>query len=217
MNSSELITAFRGDVDDVAQPQLWSDSEIAGYADDAQKMFCRLTGGLRDATSQLCEVDMEVGEAFADIDPRILHILRVQRNSDCRVLERINIEDLDSSGAHLDTKTGAVNQVIVGLAPNKLRWVSAPAVADTASMIVDRLPLVTISTARTTRLEVDEQHHRHLMLWMASLAYAKQDADTLDINKSESKAKQFRDYCELAKTEKERARRKVRTVAYGGL
>lgn len=217
MKSGELIDLFRADVDDVAEPYLWSDAELAGYADDAQKMFCRLTFGIRDAMSSLCAVDIEQGEPFAAIDARILRVSRIQRESDGGVIEVINIEDLDTAGIRLDAIPGAVRAVVMGMQPHTLRWVKVPMQSDTAAMIIERLPMNSITAGRSLPLEIDEQHHRHLMLWMASLAYAKQDADTQNIGKAANKEAQFRVYCAAAKVEKDRARHKTRVVKYGGI
>lgn len=217
MKSAELLDLFRADVDDTVYPYLWSDVEIISYMDDAQKMFCRLSGGIRDVTSALCSVDIEAGEPFASTDPRILKISRIQRDSDAGLIEIVNIEDLDAAGVRLDSSTGAVSKVVLGMQPHTLRWLRVPAASDVASMVVERLPLNTISTARSTPLEIDKQHQRHLMLWMASLAYAKQDSDTMNTNKALTRDAQFRAYCTAAQVEKARARHKTRVVRYGGL
>ena len=217
MRSGELISLFRADVDDTAEPYFWSDAEIVGYADDAQKMFCRFTYGIRDAMSILCTVDIEQGEPFAAIDPRILRISRIQRNSDAGLIDIVNIEDLDTLDLRLDSIPGVVKMAVLGMQAHTLRWMKVPSEDDTASMIIERLPLNTLTLERSLPLEIDEQHHRHLMLWMASLAYAKQDADTQNTGKAMSKEAQFRAYCAEAKAEKARARHKPRVVAYGGI
>ena len=217
MNSAELRNAFRQDVDDEVVPYLWSDDEISAYMTDAQRMFARLTRGIRDATSLMCSVDMVPGEAFAEIDKRILRITRIQRDSDAQPLGIVNIEDMDAQGIRLDNTQGRVDTVLIGLEPHKLRWVRMPQVADTASMVVERLPLNAIVSTRSTPLEIDEQHHRALLMWMEALAYAKQDADTRDADKAELKDAKFRAYCAAALIEKGAARHKTRTVRYGGL
>jgi hypothetical protein len=217
MNSAELLSLFRHDVDDVVEPYFWSDGEIIGYMDDAQKMFCRLTHGIRDATSPMCTIDIEPGEPFAYTDPRILRIARMQRDSDAALIRVVNVEDLETLQIKLDLLPGPVGKCVIGMQPHTIRWVRVPVLRDTASMVVDRLPLATLSLVRSTNLEIEEQHHRHLMLWMASLAYAKQDADTMNTNKAGGKEAQFRAYCAAAEVEKARARHKTRIVAYGGL
>jgi hypothetical protein len=217
MHSSDLRDLFRADIDDAVAPYLWSDAEVASYMDDAQKMFCRLTGGIGDATSNLCSVDISAGEDLTTFDPRILKIRRMQRDSDSEKIEIINFEDLDALRLKLDSQTGPVDRAIIGMEPYSIRWMKIPVVDDTASLIVYRLPLRTISPTVRSLLEIPEQHQRHLMLWMKSLAYAKQDSDTLDKTKAEKNETLFRNYCAAAKAEAERLRHTPRTVVYGGL
>lgn len=216
MDSFGLRDAFRADVDDSVAPFLWSDDLIAAYADDAQKKFCRLTSGIADSTSEVCSIDMEIGEPFADLDKRILEIRRIQRDSDGRPLDIWNLEDLDAKGVRLSSIPGPVRAVVLGLEEHKLRWLDVPLFDGTASLSVYRLPLRTITTTRTA-LEIDEQHHRALLLWMKHLAYGRQDADTYNLNLSERYEADFIRYCAGAKTEQERARKKIRVVAYGGI
>lgn len=216
MDSLGLISAFRLDVDDNVAPYLWSDELIAAYADEAQKKFCRLTNGIADSSSDLCSVDIEAGEPTADIDKRILKIRRVQRDSDGRRLDVYNLEDLDERGIRLTSIQGPVRAVVLGMEEHSVRWLDVPLANDTATLSVYRLPLRTITTTKTP-LEIDEQHHRSLLLWMKHLAYARQDTDTHNEQLSQRYEADFRAYCREAKAEQDRARSKVRVVAYGGI
>ena len=56
MNSTEVVGLFRETVGDGAAPYLWNDVEAFRFLDDAQKMFCRLTGGLGDASSAITQL-----------------------------------------------------------------------------------------------------------------------------------------------------------------
>ena len=89
----------------------------------------------------------------------------------------------------------------------------------TLQFAVFRLPLNTITTDdnNDTELEVPEQHHRHLTLWMKALAYGKQDAETLDAQKQQKFETAFEGYCAKVKLEQQKQRHKTRVVQYGGL
>lgn len=217
MKTSDLKDLFRSEIDDAVAPYLWSDTEIAAYMDEAQKMFCRLVGGIQDASSMLCTVDIEIGEPFAAIDPRILRVRRIQRDSDATKLRVISFEDADFEFIQLDDTPGPIDAVIVGMEEDKLRWAKIPQVADTATMIVERLPMNTITSTFKTPLEVHEKHHQPLLKWMKSRAYGKQDSDTFDAQKKAQYEAEFRAYCREAKAEKEVLRHKTRVVHYGGL
>ena len=87
----------------------------------------------------------------------------------------------------------------------------------TVNLAVFRLPLVAITDDGDQALEIDEQHHEHLLLWVKHRAYDKQDAETFDRRKSDDFAARFRTYCADVKKEQDRARRVVSAVAYGGI
>lgn len=216
MDSVELIQAFRDDVDDNAEPRLWADAAIARYADDAQKMFCRLTNGLSDSSSPMCSIDIDAGEPWAALDKRILKVRRMQRVSDSRPVAVVNVEDMDQMGIRLDATPGAVDYAVLGMEEGKLRWVRVPAVADAVQLTVYRLPLRPITTGKAP-LEIAEQHHYHLILWMKHLAYNRQDSDVYDPRAADKNEGAFRAYCTAVKAEQDRARSKVRIVAYGGI
>lgn len=229
MNSTELLTEFRNSVFDLAEPQMWSQEEILGYMDDAQKMFCRFTGGLADSsTPEITRITAKANEEFVSYDPRILKLRSVVRVSDGKNIPIVNYEDHQfgeawdddygrvSSSSVLTTQTGDIRQVITGLDANKLRVVYIPEVDTPLRLIVMRLPLREVCQLKQT-LEVDEQHHRHLILWMKHLAYAKQDAETFDKTASESGKADFEAYCRMVREERERREHKPRLIAYGGL
>jgi hypothetical protein len=216
MDSFGLRDLFRTEVDDSVAPFLWSDALIAIYADDAQKQFCRLTNGIADSTSEVCSIDIEAGEPIASLDKRILKIRRIQRDSDARKLDLFNLEDLDVRGIRLTSQKGPVRAAVLGMEEHTLRWLDVPVADDTASLSVYRLPLRDITVTRS-QLEIDNQHHVHLILWMKHLAYSRQDADTFNQRLADQNEAAFRRYCVQAKAEQDRARSKIRTVAYGGL
>lgn len=225
MDSTALLKEFRTETRDRVGPNyLWSDAEIYGYMDDAQRMFCRLTGGIADASSDITQLTAPAGEAFVEVSPLILKFRRVAR-SDGREVEILNIEDLQGSSGpadyghraavRLDNTQGDVQAVITGIDANKLRLLRVPAADETLSLIVYRLPLTSITGAGQA-IEIDEQHHRHLLLWMRHLAHLKQDAETFDRGRSDTSRLAFIAYCDQAKAERERREHKHRTVAYGG-
>jgi hypothetical protein len=111
--------------------------------------------------------------------------------------------------------TGDVTQVILGMEDDKLRLVRIPTVDDTINMVIERLPVEI--TEDSQEFEVRREHHLALLLWMKHLAYAKQDAETFDKEKSDKMAAAFTGYCDQALTEKKRRESKPRLIAYGGL
>jgi hypothetical protein len=216
MNSTELHDQFRTDVVDTEEPQLWSDAEVYDYLDDAQKMFCRLTGGLGDASSALTVLSYVSTTDWVALSPLVLKVRDAYRTTDGLPVEAINYEDLPARGLRLDGRIGRPKYIILGLEANKVRLYPYPDAAGTLQLVVDRLPLVKITDV-DQNLEVADQHKTGLGLWMKSRAYSKQDAETFDRNKADGFEQKFRAYCAEAKKEKDRAKHKTRVVSYGGL
>lgn len=230
MDTRKLLDRFRSEVHDTGLPPLWSDEEVAGYADEAQKQLCRLSGGISDSTSALTRVRATALEPWGRIDSRILEIRYAKRASDNREVLLINFEDIQhrpviaETYSRLplnltfdDTRTGEVRAMVVGMEAKKVRWIDVPLVDDTIELIVYRDPLRTISLEDLAELEVDEKHHIHLLKGMKAAAYGKEDAECFDKGKKEQYEGEFRVYCEQVREERERREKKHRFISYGGI
>jgi hypothetical protein len=85
MNSTELKDLFRDEMEDLAEPYLWSDALVYSYADDAQKMFCRLTDGLADvSTPKVVNLAIVPGASFLPTHKSILKFRGATRSDDGR-------------------------------------------------------------------------------------------------------------------------------------
>ena len=216
MDSTSLRDQYRSDVDDLAQPYLWSDSEFFVWLDEAQRTFCRKTFGLGDASSPLTKISYVAGEEWKPTSALILKFRDAYLTADGRPLGIVNYENLMSEGFRLDQRTGHVRQIIIGIEPHKMRLYPIPTEDGAIQLLVDRLPLKAI-TDEDQQLEIDPQHHLALLDWVKFRAYDKQDAETQDASRSQKYEASFRDYCAIAKRERERAMHKTRVVAYGGI
>lgn len=227
MTPKELYDRFRADVVDAVEPFLWSKAEVLGYMDDAQKWLCRRAYGIRDASSDAARVDVAIGEAFSDLSPAVLYIRGATRASDGRKVRIFSYEEASGIDAnHEDVgyfrqsfmdASGPVIAAIVGMEEEKLRLVQTPAADDTLNLVIERLPLEAPTLDADSELEVREEHHLALLLWMKHLAFAKEDSETYDRERSRDFEQRFFAYCEVAKAEKERRNSKPRLIAYGGL
>lgn len=229
MTPLELLNRFRLDVRDAPGDgdQLWTDAEIYSYMDDAQKMFCRLTGGIADSSSAVTQIIATAGEEFGDISDRILKIRYAKRASDYREVQLLNFEDIQFGARQiedygtwttprLDATEGLISALITGMEARKVRFYLIPEADETINLTVYRLPLEDIEGA-TSDLEIDSLHHTGLLHWMKHMAYSKQDAETFDKTKAEQFALAFERYCAQARNEREKREHKYRTVGYGGL
>ena len=227
MTLQDLIAHFRSQVSDEDQPYLWSDAEVLLFAIDAQDRLVRAFGGISDySTTALTDVALVADTPTSTHSPYILRIRSGKLTTAKRSIEMISESDVGlklsddyglRSALYLDdTDTGAVMAGILGMEKNKIRWFRVPSESDTCRMHIYRLPYPRISTQQGT-LEVDVQHHIHLISGMKELAYQKEDSETFDKAAYERNKSIFADYCEKVRQEEERQRFKPRVVRYGGL
>lgn len=215
MTSGDLLNLFRLEMSDQVEPYLWSTAEVYGYIDDAQKMFCRKTDGLSDATTAaVTQLPIALGASYVNTHKSILKLRGATRADNGATVEIINYEDLAACGWRYDGRTGPVKVLVIGEETNKARVYPVPNEAVTLKLLVFRMPLNTIEY--DDDFEIGEEHHRHLLNWVKCLAYLKQDSETFDKNKASEFENKFLGYCTEAKAEMRRKAHKHRTVAYGG-
>ena len=213
MNSTELYELFRADMNDAAQPYLWSDLEVFGYMNDAYRMFVRLTGGIADSTSALAQVPVVAGVVAGVMDSSVMEVSNAYRVSDGQPIGIHNGPEFPRPA----TRVGPVRGMVIGEQDDLARWTTIPDANDTVQMSVYRMPAGFITEEGQEFTGVKADHHLHLLPWMRHLAYLKQDAETFDRAKSDENGAKFRGYCDFVKSEVERRKHKIRVVAYGGI
>lgn len=238
MNLLELTEEFRRQVSDEAQPPLWSDDEVLLYIIDAQDLLVRKLGGIADVTvaaadigspqDRLQDLDVVTDEPYTVLDPYILRIRSARLLTAARDVVIVQEADLAQilyndygwrSGLQLDdSDSGQVTHGVLGIKDDNVRWLRVPAEDDTCRLNVFRLPYPRITALDgDIQLEIHEQHHRHLILWMKHLAYSKQDAETRNDKLAAESAAAFEAYADKFRKEVERRRYRPRQVKYAGL
>jgi len=217
---SELYTRFRSDVVDQVEPFLWTKDDVWGYMQDAQSMFVRLTKGLRDVTSKATRYVVAKGDPWITLHPSVLLVRSITLDSNKLKLRLVSYDETAGSNdrspitvAELDN-VGPINGAIVGMEEGKVRFTTVPAVDDSVSLVIERLPLCDLEDDEA--FEIREEHHLHLLKWMKHLAFLKQDSETLDEKRAKDYEAEFVGYCDLAADEKKRRNHKPRLIAYGG-
>lgn len=227
MDIQSLIKRFRKQIEDIEQPYLVDDDEALDFVIDAQDTFVRRMGGFSDySTAALTDVALVADTPTSVISPYILRIRSAKLLTALRAIAVINEADISrfsisdygfqSQEYMNDDDTGEVVAAILGVEENKVRWWRVPDTADTMRMHIYRLPYPRISVQEDD-LEIEEQHHFHLIKWMKHLAYSKPDAEIYDKNLAALNKTLFEEYCDTAKAEKERKVFKPRIVHYGGI
>lgn len=205
MEVSALLTQFRLDVRDTVQTYLWSDVEFWSYLNEAQNEFCRLIGGIADATSSVAaRIPVAIGVNHAPLSPLVMKV-RAAFDADGVKLDILNFEDLEASSSNgselFAPVSGPLRGMVVGMEPNKVFFTTLPDAAQTVNLIVYRYPIEEIEDENSS-LEIDPQHHLALLLWVRHRAHLKPDAETYDRGRAEQYERDFKLYCERAKSEK---------------
>lgn len=212
MNGKELVAYLRGSVlDDIAQPQLWSDSELIRLLNYAEVQACRRAHLIIDATTvtdmgtaatastngtagtngikSLCWVPIVANQSTYSLSPKILQIKRCQLASMTYPLNGpVTYSELDDLYSGWFGTNGTVGTAGSGGVP--YFYINEPNntltfVPAPSSSDVARLVVSRIPLwpfTLQTSPEIDEQYHIDLCDWAAHLAYLKPDSDTLNEN-----------------------------------
>lgn len=213
MDTKALRNLFRSQAFDAVEPYLWSDSEVYGYMDRAQRQFCAEVRGIADAsTADITTVAITTGEMFSPLDSRVLQVRSAYNVTTDTALASFNSLEVGERALRVP---GAVNGYSLDDQDGFVRWNAVPTEDQAVSLSVYRSPLYPI-TSGTDDLEIHTDHHESLLDWMMHLAYLKQDAETYDLRRSNEARARFEAYCVQARGELSRKRHTPRSVRYGG-
>ena len=226
MKAGELLTLFRLEVDDAAEPFLWSDDEFFVYLNEAQDLHVRLTGGIADRRSTMTKISYKAGDQFKKYDKRILRI-KGAFNETGRIIKIQNLDNFESSyleddyGSRItagldDTRTGVVESAVNDVEQFELQLYPIPEDEGWIRLYVYRRPLEEI-TGRNNEPEITSYYHLNLLNWVKYKAYMKQDVETFDGPRAADFRKAFSSGVEDAKNEKSSREDRKRLVRYGGI
>jgi hypothetical protein len=218
VNSTELVSLFRKEFGDTAEPYLVSNEQVYRYLNEAQENFCRWTEGIEDAsTPDVCRIQVVAGTDWYPISRKILKVREAVNTATGRPVDVMSTEKASLKGVFFSGKPGPLRMFVTGLEKSKLRAWPLPNESAEIELRVFRLPLVAITDEGDQELEIDEQHHMSLLHWVKARAYGIEDAETFDRRKADEYEGRFRAYCQQAKTEQVRARHSAGAVVYGGI
>lgn len=206
MTGQELLTSLREDIlDDAELPYLWKDTTLLRYLNYAEVQACRRgyliidgstsndsgTAGTAGTLGQkpLCTLSLVPGQAVYNLSPKILQVKRCQLASLTYPLQGpLSYFELDELVSGWKGTGGVVGTAGTGGYPfgflnepnDTITFIQAPFAADTAYLVVSRLPLMQFSLG--TSPEIEEKHHDGLLDWAAHLAYMRNDSDSQNLN-----------------------------------
>ena len=235
---AQLLALFRGEVDDEtdedagtdAERLMVSDVEAHAWLDEAQKQFARRTLWFTDAsTPEIVSPRVVSGDAWVDLDPRILEIhnaatvtggVNLGLKSFDEMLRGNVGDDYGTVGAtgRWRTTTGKPTVLVLDMEPHKGRLVPIPDADDTLALYVTRYPLCDVAPGVEDPLEVTDTLQQMLLVKrMKYHAYSKEDADLFDADRARANEAEFELGCRQIRIQVDKKRRKLRNIRYGGI
>ena len=190
MTLSELIEAYRDESHDLAVPPFMSDERLARLATDGQNEACRRGNLITDSTSDFCTLYVTAGDPMLELDPLILNVTRARIDSIAWPLAITKIAVMDDEEPGWESHTGTPTHYIGDYQTGYLRLYPIPLEDDTVRITVSRLPLKTLESDGDEP-EIRLEAHPALVQWMLHRAYAYQDTDLVDPNKSAAALVEF--------------------------
>ena len=228
----KLVEDFRREVDDPLVPgnddpdapdrdSLWKSDEILGYINEAQREVVRHTYMLRGSAELDVVADNPFVTAPADMMvPRRGRLIQGRVVLQVRNFNELSLDPVEDYGwqglSNWEDARGRPRFMAFDDEGGEIRLVPMPAENDTLELKYFRWPA---ELARLSgSLEVSRpEHKRALLSWMKYLAYRKQDADALDLQRSEMFAVEFEREISQLYAETRRRTRRAGNVRYGGL
>lgn len=190
MTLKELIAAFRVRAGDNVAPYQFSDEEITVFLNQADAEAAERALLIHDETTDaVCDVTLAADTATLSLHASILKIERATLSDGVTKLEVKSREQLDREWPDWETATGTP-QYLIENGDGTATVVPIPTEADTASLVVKRLPLTEMAAEADTP-EIPVRWHYKMLDWALHLAYSMPDADTFDKQKADKHESAF--------------------------
>lgn len=192
MNLGELRKLFRREAGDQTKPYLWSDAEIAEFANEAEREACRRADLLIDSqTQKLCRVTVKAGREGFDIDKSVIDIRRMRIQGQGTSVEPASAAEMDCGYGDWESQTGTeILYYLPDMDTAFIRLYPIPLQDIVLRMTVQRMPLSEMDSD-DDEPEILWRHHRKLVYWMLKLAYEKQDSEGFDADKAQRAEAEF--------------------------
>ena len=183
MNAGELIASYREEANDKANPPFVKNERLLQFVNEAEREACRRSSLLVDSASDFCEISISANEPLVDIDPRIINIRRAKLSISTYSLSPVRAEEMDRVNPGWELHVGTPTTYVTDYQTNAIRLYPKQQVSATLNITVSRLPKSDMAEDEDAP-EIRAEYHPALVQWMLYRAYAQQDADMFDPNKS---------------------------------
>lgn len=191
MTLEEMIASARARVGDTGTPPNCSDATFTEFANEAEEQAARRARLLLDSsTAEICNIAVDAGDEFADLDPRIIFVRRIRVVDQSLPLRKIPLADLDQMGTEWQDETGEVMGWVPDMETGKIRLYRKPEEDIGLRLTVVRLPLESMAADADTP-EIKLQFHRELVHWMRYRFYSIEDPEIKDERKAQAALEAF--------------------------
>lgn len=180
MTLDDLIAEYREEAHDSGTPPFVSDAWLTKRANQAEQEVCRRSGLLIESVHAMCTVAVTAGNPVVSLNSKIIDIKKARMSLDAVFLLPASVNNLCATW---EADTGTPSHYITDYQSGAIRLYPVPVVDDDLKLTVTRLPLVGMS-AGTDEPEIRAEYHDALVQWILHRAYAKQDIDIFDPQKS---------------------------------
>lgn len=232
MDLAAILKNVRGWLDDEVGPdteKLWSDLELAEYANDVIEELCDEVDLIKDSTTAadidsnpVCTITLVLDQSTYDLHPKITKVTRAKISSETQPLTAATVEGLDIAYPGWETNdSGTPQYIVIEPEEGKLEIYPAPdstIAGETLDLTVYRLPLVELDAtdALNDVPEINAKYHRKLVLGILAKAYRKKDSETRNDKLEAFYEQVWQANIEKIKIANLRLRRVPKTVSPGG-
>lgn len=188
MTLDELVKDFRTTTQDNVGPYfLFEQHDVARWLIEAEQEAC-IRGRLlhESSSSAICEIGVSAGEAVYKLDPALYEIdhlgILEEGSSERRPVRLVSREWLDDNHPSWRDRAGLPGFAIQ--TDSSIRLVPTPDAVATLKLEGFRLPVRGLTSDKSSKPEISQAHHRHLVNWALHRAFSIPDSETLDLGKA---------------------------------
>lgn len=196
----------------------WTNEELVSNINEAMNQVYRRILPVKESNPDF-NITSSIGQSEYSLNNKILNIQGMRSSTTGLTLERIDIEDLWNF-KDLRTKVGAPTKYIPNYDTGSITLYPQPSASDTYNILAYRLPISTLNwDYEENIIELREEFIIPMLWFAASLSYDKDEANTLDPNRSVYFLQKFnQEFVPTSAYSDVRKRRTSnRSIRYGGL
>lgn len=205
MNLDELTNEFRvmtGDLrraigGNAEDTFLFKTPDVARWLVEAEQEACIRGRLLHESRNEsVCRIDVVAGETAYDLHPALYEIDHLgildAGATERRPVRLVSTEWLDENQPGWRDCTDTPRFAIQS--DTSIRLVPTPRHAAVLKLEGYRLPIRGLSAEKSSKPEINQAHHRHLVNWALYRAFTVPDSDSLDLGRADAALAAFTSY-----------------------